>query len=109
MSDYLPIKQDIFHLWAGTDVVHNHIGAACSCVIYHDPNVRDAASDIPCDDIARRVVFCSSGHRQLLTPAGQEDHEIRNATVIDVLVWTALPAVRIGIEGARDVFVNFFL
>ena len=80
--------------------------------IYHHPNVRDISAKIPRDKIARQITITNCRCCQSFTFATEEDHQVRDAAVIDVCVWvkqSPAKVIRIACEIRLHVFVNFFL
>ena len=57
MPGNLPIEQNVFHPWPLADVVNNHVptGLRRFLVHYHS-NVRDVSSQIPRNEIARKII-----------------------------------------------------
>src|SRR6266700_4466050 len=52
MPGNFPVEQHIFHLRAFADVVNDHVAPAHEAfLVDHHPNVRQAATQVPCDKI----------------------------------------------------------
>src|SRR5260221_11179825 len=53
-----PVEQHVFHLRAFADVVHYHPASALrGFLVHHDSNVIDPVTQVPCDQIAGRIVL----------------------------------------------------
>ena len=94
------------------DVVDDHVGSATAFTIDDDSDVRHTASKVISDKVAGLVVPWAACSQQRLPPALKEDHQIRNAAVVDVgvrLRQNPSPLPRIGGEILLHVFVHFFL
>jgi hypothetical protein len=108
VTDDFPIENDVFYLRASPNIVNDQIVVGLRVFsIDNNSDVKDPATEIPRDNISRRIILGPTGNRQGLSPAAEEDHQIRNAAVVDIRVGARVK--RIGVRTLHDVLVNFFL
>ena len=62
VSGNLPVEQNVFHPRPFADVVHDHVSAApARPLIDDDADVRYVPSQVPGDEIARRIILRATG------------------------------------------------
>jgi hypothetical protein len=87
VADDFPIEQNILHLRALANVVDDEVTSGLwRNLIHHDSDVRNSSTQIPSDKIARMIIAGVSRQRQSVTMAAEKNHEIWNATMIDIRV-----------------------
>jgi len=85
MARNLPIEQNIFHLWALTDVVNEHVSPGLLVFsVHNNSNVRDVSSQIPRDEFSGQIVINLVANRQRLALVHEEDHQIWDSSVINI-------------------------
>src|SRR5580704_18430574 len=91
MPGNLPAEQHVLHLRSLPDVMDHHVLPALRrFVIHHDTDVWHASSEMPSDEIARRIISAvrSYGHRFSL--AAEKHHQIRDSPVVNIGIGTVL-------------------
>jgi hypothetical protein len=77
-----------------------------------DTNVRHAAAQVPCDQIAGRIIVRAVGNRERFSLAAEKYRQIRDAAMVNILIrmlLPPLPVVRISAPVLHDVLVDLFL
>jgi len=84
----LPIKENIFHARTCADVVDDHVARPklLRFLIHDDSNVRHGATQVPRYEVARNVIRSVFGDWQALAVAREKNHEVRDATLVDVRI-----------------------
>ena len=107
-----PVEEDILHLWSFSNVVNDHEGSTRPLPIYDDRNVRNAATEIIGDKVARLIVLPTIRNWKRLSFFREKDHQIRHATMINIRVGVPqfpFPLARVGREIILHVLVYFLL
>jgi hypothetical protein len=78
-------------------------------MIYDNSDVSDASSKVPCNDLAWGIGSRVGCRRQLCSTRRKEHHEVRDPPVVDVRIRLTLASMRVSVEIAQHVLMNFFL
>lgn len=109
MPGDFPTEQYILHLRSFANVVDDHVSPANRRFFVHNnADVVKAVSQVPGDQISRRVILSATRDRQNLPIAFEESCQVGNAPMGYVPVQRSR-ALGIGIEVVLHVFVNFLL
>src|SRR5208282_764993 len=89
MARNFPVEEDIFHCGACADVVHDHVpSTARRFLIDYNSNMGNAAAEVPCNEVAGRIICGTGRDWQCLALAAEENHQIRDAAMVDVWIGT---------------------
>src|ERR1700731_4614621 len=107
------MEKNIFHLRSLANVVNDHVASATGrLLIDDDTDVGSATTQIPSAQVAWCVISRSICHGQCFSLALEENHQIRNPTMVDVRVRMGeqpAPLVRICRKIPLHVLVNLLL
>ena len=111
MARDLPVEQNIFSSGARPNVMdYQKIFRGFRNDIADDANVRNFATEVPRNDIARQIVVTIRCYWLRLAFALQEGHEIQDTTVINIAVRSGVsPSSRVVGPGDIHVLVYFLL